>query len=804
MTKRICTLLAANVAPALRRTLPMARTVLTGVLGLLSVLALASGQAGAHVGSGPVDVDQDMAEDCGGGPRFEEDEIPGAYGQRPGSIPFETEQYVSDNMDRGVALLQARQHQEAERYFQDMRCSVDYQFGRGHPLTVLPALALAEAVSNQGRRAQALQLLEFVSGAAIPESASHAVATTALTRSAIEAPSAGVSPIIPARALLRGVQARRQTRAYDLDPRSVSAPEQPRYLPPNLVSGYESQAPRFFSESAAMTDQQRLVLFADAAWQGGSGAERLALQEEVFRALQDSTVGPGGAAVNRLAMQRYLDRAQALGGLIEQRRALLAQRAGRDVPRQRFDELTREVRALEARVRAEFPDYADLVQPRSIGVSALQAVLRSNEALLLVVPGPYGTHSIAVTPAGIAWNRSDWNADRVAGAVERLRFDSGALVDVPQQTVEQWESRPATGTALSFNRRLSYDLHQQIVAPLSGQLGRATRLYIVASGALAALPFSVLVTESPAGPDDDPERLRSTSWLADRFALVHLPTVQSLELLRSSARPGPTETFLGFGDPEFTGPPAERGARNLLSLPAAGDPALDTAALATTVDGEALRRLPRLPGTLAELAALERLFPNRSTIFTGASASEAMVRGIDLTRATVITFATHGLTPADPVRAGASNLSAADLFGIVEPGLVLTPPETPSELDDGYLAASEVTTLRISGAWVVLSACNSASGDATSTGLSQLARAFFYAGAGSLLASHWPVADDVAEQLTAGALRLQRDDPAVRGRPEAFQAAMRAVRMDRAHDETRLSRAHPTYWAPFVLVGAGD
>jgi CHAT domain-containing protein len=69
-----------------------------------------------------------------------------------------------------------------------------------------------------------------------------------------------------------------------------------------------------------------------------------------------------------------------------------------------------------------------------------------------------------------------------------------------------------------------------------------------------------------------------------------------------------------------------------------------------------------------------------------------------------------------------------------EPGLILTPPREASEEDDGYLSASEIAGLRLDADWVILSACNTAAGNASGAqALSGLARAFFYAQARALL-----------------------------------------------------------------------
>lgn len=99
--------------------------------------------------------------------------------------------------------------------------------------------------------------------------------------------------------------------------------------------------------------------------------------------------------------------------------------------------------------------------------------------------------------------------------------------------------------------------------------------------------------------------------------------------------------------------------------------------------------------------------------------------------------------------------------------------------------------------WAILSACNTAapSGRKGGSGLSGLAEAFLYAGAESLLVSHWPVFDDIAPVLTTEVLRRSEQG---QPRAEALQAAMRYIR-----NSPELDAAHPAVWAPFALVGEG-
>jgi hypothetical protein len=100
--------------------------------------------------------------------------------------------------------------------------------------------------------------------------------------------------------------------------------------------------------------------------------------------------------------------------------------------------------------------------------------------------------------------------------------------------------------------------------------------------------------------------------------------------------------------------------------------------------------------------------------------------------------------------------------------------------------------------WVILSACNTAAGSAKSAeSLSGLARAFFYAGARSLLVSHWSVDSFATEALITDAVAKLKSDPGI-GRAEALRRSMLAM-----IDNGETYQAHPAYWAPFVLVGEG-
>ena len=80
--------------------------------------------------------------------------------------------------------------------------------------------------------------------------------------------------------------------------------------------------------------------------------------------------------------------------------------------------------------------------------------------------------------------------------------------------------------------------------------------------------------------------------------------------------------------------------------------------------------------------------------------------------------------------------------------------------------------MKLNADWVVLSAFNAIAGDKPSAeALSGLARAFFYAGARALLASHWAVDSEAATRLTTATFDRLKSDSWV-GRAEAPRQTM--------------------------------
>jgi CHAT domain-containing protein len=205
-----------------------------------------------------------------------------------------------------------------------------------------------------------------------------------------------------------------------------------------------------------------------------------------------------------------------------------------------------------------------------------------------------------------------------------------------------------------------------------------------------------------------------------------------------------------------------------------------------------VRALCPLDDTAYEVKCIAQSLP-KSKIRIRGDATVANIKAFsdsgELASYRVVHFATHGLLAGD-----------VELMTCLqgEPALVLTPPREPRDTDDnGLLTASRVAKLKLNADWVVQSACNTASGDKLGAeALSGLARAFFYAGARALLVSHWPVYSDAAVRLTSKAFAEIEADAS-----DTRAGAMRRSMVALMDDVSEEDNAHPSVWAPFVLVG---
>jgi CHAT domain-containing protein/tetratricopeptide (TPR) repeat protein len=429
------------------------------------------------------------------------------------------------------------------------------------------------------------------------------------------------------------------------------------------------------------------------------------------------------------------------------------------------------LRQLDVDLRQSFALYAGLADPQPVNIMELQELLRDDEAIVQYVVTAYDGYVFAITKDAVMFEKLP--------VVEKLLSKDVATLR-GQLDPSRWKVLPPA--IAPFDRALAYRLYQQLWQPIAATVAGKTKVLVIGDRPLTSLPLAVLVTAPPTGGaegDRNPQVLRDTPWLVKKHALITLPSASSLVALRTYAtRTGGSEPFSGFGDPALGDPDDLRGARprSLASY---------FRGVADAPEQARLAELSSLPTTAIELKALATASGGNAAkdLWLRERATETAVKRAALSRKRVVAFSTHGLMAGE--------------VGQGEPGLVLTLPKKASPHDDGFLSASEIAALKLGAEWVILSACNTAAGDKPGAeGLSGLARAFFLAGAKSMLVSHWSVWDDASAALTTGTLERLKAKKAV-DRAVALQQTQLALMADKKQPRF----AHPAAWAPFVLVG---
>jgi CHAT domain-containing protein len=469
---------------------------------------------------------------------------------------------------------------------------------------------------------------------------------------------------------------------------------------------------------------------------------------------------------------------------------------------------------INGRLAKDFPDYAALASPAPVPMTEVQSSLGPDEALVLTLDTdtrfkPLAEESFVwvVTRKGMRWVRSDLGTAALTRELAALRcgLDSAAWDGDGVAKCAKALGIPAIKeppNPLPFDHDRAHKLYSALFGQVQDQI-KGKHLLIVPSGPLTLLPFHVLVTTPPTSSDH-----RAVAWLTREHAVTVLPAVSSLKALRRVAEPSVARRpMIGVGNPLLDGSDASSDRSKLArtkqrcpetlgrwkvtvvgTRPPGVVPIARRGNLADLAHLKALAPLPETTDELCEVAQYVKADLSRD-IHLGSRATEREVKRLsasgELAKYKLVHFATHGAL-------------AGELDGAHEPGLILTPPTTATEADDGYLSASEIAALKLDADWVVLSACNTAAGGATNAeALSGLGRAFIYAGARSLLVSHWAVYSEATVKLITGAVSEMSRDPKV-GRSEAMRRSMLAL-IDKGSKE----EAHPSFWAPFVVVGEG-
>ncbi len=461
------------------------------------------------------------------------------------------------------------------------------------------------------------------------------------------------------------------------------------------------------------------------------------------------------------AIRRQQDAIQNLSDLYRQRSELSEPSQDQLGPRADPAELGKQIASAEqaqaeadSALQAASPGYGQLVQQVATTRAVLNA-LRPNEAFVSTVLADQEGWAFALRNGAVQIGRIDGGTAKVAPLVKRIR----ASVELT-----------AAGTLPDFAVGAAQDLYTLVLGGVAPSVEGANGLTVAPAGPLLSIPFALLLTGK-----GDPQALAQAPWLIRQVAISHVPAPANFVSLRKLAGTSRANSpWFGFGD--FQPIPLALAER---SFPTG----------ACQESARELAGLPRLPFAARELEAARQLLGGQpSDELTGRAYTAAAVQRARLSNYRVLHFASHALLPAE--------LKCQN-----EPAIVTSTPAGAQDASGALLTASEVSALNLDADVVILSACNSGGAGGAANGatggesLSGLARAFFFAGARSMLVTHWSVNDQASAFLVADSLRRLTAAPSA-GLAEALRQSQLALM-----GSTGTALAHPFFWAPFALIG---
>ena len=456
-------------------------------------------------------------------------------------------------------------------------------------------------------------------------------------------------------------------------------------------------------------------------------------------------------------------------------------------------------KTLRSEIERQFPQYAQLVNPKPVGIGEARAKLTDDDVLIA---------SYFTGGNGYVWAIPK-RGDVAFAATAVSEAEIARLVDQVHKSVNS--DAASISEIAPFDVAAARKLHAALMEPVASGWRDAKNIVVVPHGTLGRLPFSLLVTKDIAQPQERPDAprfagYRDVPFLIRDATVTHVPSVAAFVSLRSvPAGAANRKPFIGFGDPWFSKEQAqlaqqrqeEQKPKIQLAMASTAPIAMRAAPKTQGLPSAELAQLPRLPDTAAEVREIALALgadPDRDVVL-GVKASEKAVRSAKLDDRRVVMFATHGLIPGE-------------LDGLAQPALALSAPDIAGVEGDGLLTVEKILNLKLDADWVVLSACNTAAGEGSGAeAVSGLGRAFFYAGARALLVTHWPVETVSARKLTTDLFRRQAASQGL-SRAAALREAMVDMigKGERTDDggKALFAYAHPLFWAPFALIGDGE
>jgi len=365
----------------------------------------------------------------------------------------------------------------------------------------------------------------------------------------------------------------------------------------------------------------------------------------------------------------------------------------------------------------------------------------ADTALVSYWLGSASAYAWVVLPGEIRWTRLG-SASAIADQAASFHHSLARLVDVP------------------IERRLqdASSLYTMIIRPLEPWLSGVRNWVVIPDGALDYVPFAALRTRE----------VQAGSFVALQHDVAVTPAAWMLDLGRGRTALRHRREILLVADPVYQ----------------ADDPRLATVWAALTMAETSAnpasvryRDLQRLQFTAEEAAGISAQFPpSEVDALIGVNATRERLLALDWSQYRFIHIATHGIVDAQ-----VPELSA----------LILGSYDDRGEVVDRAVRVADVSLQTLTAEVAVLSACETALGtEVRSEGLVGMSSTMLARGARAVVASLWPVPDEIGARLMTEFYQHMLHDSM--GPEAALSTAMRSMVLHQPP-------ADPALWAAFQV-----
>lgn len=281
-------------------------------------------------------------------------------------------------------------------------------------------------------------------------------------------------------------------------------------------------------------------------------------------------------------------------------------------------------------------------------------------------------------------------------------------------------------------------------------LDNINKLFIVTDEIFSGFPFHALYSD------------KNKKWLIDEYVISYLSGEKLIQYI-DKRKIYKKNSFIGFGNPSLNKNNLENQIDKFFTE--RGDFSIDYIA-----------QLYELPDTESELRNISKFFRKSELLFQNDATEQNVLNDLK-DKYEFIAFATH-------------SVKGMNKF-YNDRGLVLTPINSNSHDDDGFLSSQEIKSLDLqNNPTILLTACNTIDSQYyLSLPYSGLASSFMEAGADGVLLSLWNVNSKSSSVLNQG---IFTDNNSY------FTDALRNSIIDIKSQE---QFSHPYFWAPYIYLG---